>query len=721
MTVSPDEDYVQLVDDLSEVQRKLVKEDTLYEYIEKDTKETETKLELLTYRVRCIQKYIITFLSSTFRVKPSNYSLPYINSIFTYNINEPIPYELEPESLQSYYKVAKQCTDQIDILAQVAIKLQEVRPELTHNICNSTIPALFQNLYTRESIEQFHEFTKYIFSKFPGSANKFLNFLLMHPLTSQFVEALIEDIPVPYTHENYVSFLKKSWKRNAGIMPQFVVDIFADSPTPATILFDSIIKPIFQFPKMNRLIHQLDEIDEQRLAKLIEDIGAIKEKLWKRLTKSGPLCKFPREENNSQIRNISSFYVFSDDDLVILSYFSKYAKEMDLFDIPVDPPSTYNSILIFPDPVEPPQASMSSIVLYSSHLDDTEMNIRSLLVKLPPISHASSSSADRGFFAEIRKIIAFLPHEKELSFEIKVAKIEKKVDNKLTFREIVNILNEALEKRAKEQHKKSIAFLAAFNNAIKDLSLNIEKLTRHLKKRMSVLRFYMIQQWSKEINFQDPPDSVIEDSDQFTEYYKNHYNEWMSWLKAKQFFTWDDSLEFHEFLMKKIPNETFNEKKPLLLEEDKKLVEILKEKKEEIIQSITDKFIKVFIQRPELIDEAVKLCQSVFQCKTPLESSKKLRKMLKEIIFVSQTEVKEDAGENEFTPLRLLVIIRANPTNLFSKLTYMSHFLYSLMEEPSQVEVLTICEALCGHFREIIANFSEQPQSQSESTSTATK
>ncbi|EAY21034.1 hypothetical protein TVAG_172920 [Trichomonas vaginalis G3] len=709
MSASPTDDYVQMVEELRELQVKLIKEDTFYEYLENETKETISKLEKISYRARCIQKYIITFLASTFRVKPSSYSLQYVNSLFTYDIGQKIPYKIADIDLDPFYKVGKACVQDFDILSNISVKLIDTHPEFVHNLCNSTIPALFQNLFTRKSIIEFNNFTKTLFAKFPLYVPRFLSFMLMHPLMSQFIESVIEEIQVPYTDENYIEKFIESWNNNYTLMPKLFIDILKNSSTPETLLFDLFVKPIFQFPKMHCLLHQLDEIDEKRLAQIITQLNTMQDKLWEAFSDSSELCDFPKEESNVQIQSISQFFVFSDEDLVILSYIAEIGKEMDLLDIDVPEIQPYKVIFIFPEPVEVPQASMSSIILYSSQPDDIEMNIRSLIVKCPPIIHASSLSQEKNFFFEIRKMLAFIPREEETSFELKIVKVEQMVKDRYTFRNILDILKNAFEKRSNE-HIKSLSNIAQMNNKNKTLHVSIEELTEHLKNRMSVLRYYLLQSWSNDPqNEISLPEDVIENPDTFSEFFTKSYGIWTEWLKNKQFFTWDDTMEFHEFLMRKIPLEKFVEKHQNLVEEDQKFVDLIDNKKDEIMEMIKDKFIKVFLNRPELLDEAELYCRQIFTEKSPLEASNKMHLMFRELIFVTESEVKDDAGENEYTPLRLLVFIRARPQNLFSKLTYMSHFLYSMMEDPLQVEVITICEALCGHFREIIDKFTEHP------------
>ena len=714
MSASPNENYEILVDELREIQQKLYKEATFEDYVEKELQDVTSKLELQIQKAKFLQKYVIFFSSNSHKIASNFSSLQYINNFIGLE-NQKFTLEEADIALYNYTKVAKMCLQNIQILSKLAIKTIELHPELNTTTCFSLIPSIFGNLLTKEDTDKFHEFSKMLFTTAPGVAPRFIAFAFMTPPVLDFIKSLFEEIDVSMNDiENFVDYFKESWKENAYLVPQYIIDIVSDSNYPENHIYDLLIKPILVHSKFFGLTKPCEVIDNSIISEILKQLDSYKHELWDQIKNSPTHCSLPQSIKILTDMH-KTFYTFLNEDLTVLSKFSKIAKENGYFSIDVPQYQGPHKILFFTDTdfVERTTPNQSFSEFWSNQ-EDLELEVRTLLINCPFIQKSFSNCPEKNFFNELLKVRTLAARDKQLKLELNIKRVQKQVGDKFDFRLLLDLLQKGLRDRTIE-HKNKLNQLAQYHTTFDTILEMSNKNANLIKKKILIIRYFMIVEWQKEEGnklskqMEDNQIKLLNSQDQFYNFFEDVSQSWQQWLKKRNYNLWDYTLIIHSYLLEKFPLSLYQEKHPELVHEDEIIASLISEEREEMIDIFKDKFINNFIERPELLTDMIILLKKALNAQEPTIAAKLLGRVFHEMAFITQTEIKEDAGENEFTPLRLYIFILAEPEHLISYLSYLSHFLYPLFNIQKYMEIITISDALIGHFREIIKKLRPTP------------
>ena len=714
MSVSPNENYELLVDELRELQQKLYKEATFEEYIENEFQNMNLKLEKQITNAQCLQKYVIFFSSNAHKIASNFFSGQYINSFIGLE-NQQLPLEEADIALNNYTMVAKECLNNIQVFVKLAIKTIELHPELNTTTCYSLIPSIFGNLLTKEDTDRFHQFTKMLFNTAPGVAPRFIAFAFMTPPVLDFISSLIEKIDANLCDiEHFTNSLRKSWKENAYLVPKYIIDIVSDSEHPENILFDLLLKPIILYSKYYGLTKPNDEIDSSAVTEVLKQLDHYKQELWDDIKTSPVHCMLPPSIKILGLMN-KTFFTFLIEDLTVLHKFSKIAKENGYFNVPVPQYRGSHKILFFSNPNDLQRNSANqSTSNFWANQEDVEYEVRKLLIQSPFIQKTFSNCPDQNFFNELLKIKTLVPIAHQMKLELNIRRVEKLVGNKFDFRLLLDLLQKRFKERTIE-HKSKLSKLAQLHLTYDTIFEISNKNTKLIKKKMTIIRYFMILEWQKDEEHQllkdleEKQEKNLNSQDEFLNFFQETTEKWENWLKKRHYNKWDDTIILHSFILEQYPLSLYQDMHPSLVHEDQIIASLIIDQKEEMINVFKDKFIDKFIERPELLTHMMFLLNKALNAQDPIAAAKLLGKVFHEMAFVTQTEIKEDAGGNEFTPLRLYIFILAEPRHLISYLSYISHFLYPLYNIEKYLEIMTITDALIGHFRELIKKLKPAP------------
>ena len=705
MSALPEENYESLVDELRAIQALIYKESAFIEYKNSELQDISSKLEKSVQKSQCILKYLTYFISNANNYKTNFYSFQIINSFFNSEDLSQISLDEAGDELSPFTSIAKMCLQNISMLSKVAIKCIELHPELNNTICYSVIPSIFGNMVTGSRTDAFHEFSKQLFSSAPGVAPRFISFCFMTPPVLEFVKCVADDIQSEITEtEKFSDEFVASWKENASLMPKFIIDVLDDSSSPETLLFDLFIKQLIMFPKIYCISDNSALLDDDSASAILAKLAAHKKELWDACFLSPIHCNLPPNIDLAATLK-KKFFLFSLEDMSVLAKFAEVASELGFFTIETPKVQCSKKALIFVDK-EPEESHASFSTTDGNNEEDLECSLRNVLLQCPRILKVFDTAPEHNLFAELLKMRSFVPDDQRMRLELKIKQIQKIAGDKFDFRSLLDLLNDKIKRRS-DEHKESLMKIASMNRMLNYFQEISKKNNKTILSKIAIVRFFMVAEWQKETStIKDIQDEVFNSQDSFMEYFENISNLWNQWLKSKKYFCSNDAILVLSIIMEHIPLSLYQEHHKELIEKDNMMYDIMKNRNEEAIALIKDSFLEKFISRPELLNYSLVLFQKSLTASNPVRAAHFMKKMFHELAFVTETEVKVEAGENEFTPLRLLVIILSEPKELFSFLSYIAHFLYPLYEDPKIMEVITISEALIGHFNEILDKLS---------------
>lgn len=596
-----------------------------------------------------------------------------------------------PPEMLPFQKVITIFRNNPGIFAKSCVKLAQSNADLIDQLTFSTIPAVFSYLWNNEMMNYFIKFLKGVIEIDRNLAYKFGRVAFCLYAFREFFNATInkiEDKIISMYEDsdnqipNVITEFVRQWDKKAEYCPWYIREILKLSDNPVDFLNQSYLQLAFTMPKIFMIIPPDTSITKERVNLITTEVCEKSSSLYQSLLNvKKPSSLYSSDALKEKMPEIFKTVLVSAKDADVLTKLIIYANQTNELSVPsvrTDLPLDRDHYVIYciVSP-EPEQQFIQTLKLCEE--DDIELELRAILNEINDIPHA----ADALFpdFTELLKSQVKLSRsENRLHLTLKIADFEaaqKRSSKEWSFSDLTTLLKQKYDERANQRYAK-LERISTFNSETFNLCVFASKLSSKIFASAQVFQYQLLEVW---INGKDRPlDTVTAEICQspqvFAQFFQNFTIRFREWLKNQNYSMNPHLSVFHNLIMKRIPLSVFVSQKRRLEKLDNNVYQTIRRHKNELVSSNSEKWMKHFIEKRELMDPAREILEKIVITKTPLPKLDYINIMQGKVLNIIQGEGIREIGADQLTPAIILLVVTTNPKNFASNIEYIKHFVF---------------------------------------------
>ena len=576
MTENSPSKHKNVIDDLRDIQHCLKRESVFNEFYEE--KLIELKKDVSEYPIEHVyyqKNYFNIFSYSKSIYNNDKYLHPkkfkavkeevgQFNSAF---ISAPLNHPLL-KSIEGF-------VNNIDDFAELLSKIDPIDERL-EVLTFSTIPAFFNYLVYDSCCDKFLDLINELMKRSKNIAIQLARVLFILPRFVDFFRCVMSDIKHLTANmadstrlHAFANLFVKKWVSCINLCPNVIKRYLSLSSDPANLLIDTFFTYLLDFPFLYGFFHFCASLNSEVKGSLLAILKEKKDKLTNCLMSEEKLAQIPTSKNISKlVTRIDSYYLFTKDDMSIISFLISLAKKNDLLNgvNPIDVSFETKYLLLDGNKFSKTSNKEELHPEKVDHENILEEKLRKIIIEIDVIPITTQYSPSSTIIDLLTTQINLARPNHRLYLEMLMNDImQSKNNSEYTFKGYIDLIVTKFEQRDNER-KEKLKTLSMYSNECEQSKRNNNEIREAILNLVEVIRFKQLFSYFSSIkNEMDNIDNYILKFEEFKVYsdkMKRKFLKWFEETHGKDVGEFSNCTEkiLNYVLTKEIPLNRFKEK-----------------------------------------------------------------------------------------------------------------------------------------------------------------